>query len=432
MTVKNLYLTIPVGQSVRDFLLLGVAARILELLPDFRLVLLTPSYNVPAFLELCPKHERLLVRRMEIPYRSPNWRFIHWRRKLHNRVAMRVMLAWEAQRMRLPSYLAPTFQELPPSLVVSTHPLTSYDYDVVMWARRLRIQTAGVVKSWDNVGKGLASQTHLLSVWNPVNQDEAIRLHGYRPDEVTINGAVSFDPYYNLTYTLPRAEFFTSLDLDPSRPVITLATGGVMMRGYQGRDEAYLAEDILHMIGESEVLKKAQLVIRLHANSRLEYFWKYWNRPGIKISFVSYMPGTGWCPTHEDVFEQVNLLRHSDVIVTPVSSWALEVAMFDTPTVAPVYSDLQPDHAAAQYDQWSLARHFKPLVENKWVPITRSYGETRTAIEEALTQPNKYASGRQAIIDNYVYYRDGDSCQRVAAWIADIAKTVQPGKPRGF
>jgi hypothetical protein len=106
--------------------------------------------------------------------------------------------------------------------------------------------------------------------------------------------------------------------------------------------------------------------------------------------------------------------------------------MFETPTVVPVYSDLQPDHAAAQYDQWALARHFKPLVENKWVPITRSYGETRTAIEEALIQPNKYASGRQAIIDNYVYYRDGDSCQRVAAWIADIAKTAQPGKPRGF
>jgi hypothetical protein len=79
-----------------------------------------------------------------------------------------------------------------------------------------------------------------------------------------------------------------------------------------------------------------------------------------------------------------------------------------------------------------LARHYKPLVENKWVPITRSYDETRSAIEEAFMKPSKYTGGRQAIVDNYVYYRDSDSCQRVATWIANIANTTRPGHPRGF
>jgi CDP-glycerol glycerophosphotransferase (TagB/SpsB family) len=231
---------------------------------------------------------------------------------------------------------------------------------------------------------------------------------------------------------LPRHEAFASLDLAPSRPVITLATAGALDKGFHGRDETHLVEDILRMMGESEVLKGAQLVIRLHPTSRLEFFWRYWNHPSIKFSFASYMPGLMWCPSWEDLVQQTTLLRHSDVIVTPASSWVLEAAIFDTPTVVPVYSDLQPDHAAALFNSWTLARHYKPLVENKWVPITRSYDETRSAIEEAFMKPSKYTGGRQAIVDNYVYYRDSDSCQRVATWIANIANTTRPGHPRGF
>ena len=189
MPLKNLYLTIPVGQSVRDFLVLGTVDRLLGLLPDFRIVILSPSYNVPEFLALCPKHERAVARRMELPMGGGNWRLIHWRRKLRKRWAISRLLRWEAQRFRLPVYLADTFKELPPSLVVSTHPMPYYDYEIVIWARRLGVQTLGVVKSWDNIQKGLSSHCHRLSVWNPVNKDEAVRLLRYREDEVTINGS---------------------------------------------------------------------------------------------------------------------------------------------------------------------------------------------------------------------------------------------------
>jgi hypothetical protein len=434
MALKNLYLTVPVGQSVRDFLVLGIVQKLLDLLPKFQIVLLTPAHNVPDFAEVCPRSPRLLIRRMELVAGSQNWRLIHWRRRvLRNRTSVRMVLNWELQRLKLPAFLMPTFQELPPSVVVSTHPLAPYDYDVVMWARRLGIQTLGVVKSWDNVGKGLSTHTHLLSVWNPFNKDEAVQLLRYYPEEVEINGAPSFDAYYDPSYNgFTRDEFFSSIGLDPGRPIITLATGGPMDKQFQGRDETHLVDDILRMIEQSTILKKAQLVIRLHPVSRLEYFWKYWNRPDIRFSFASYMPGIMWCPNRQDLVEQTNLLKHSDVIVTPASSWVLEAAIFDTPTIVPVYSDLQPDHAAAQFDNWTLTRHFKPLAQNNWVQITRSQHETRTAIEEALTQPQKFARARQEIVNHYVYYSSNGSCGRVANWIAKIAETAEPGNPQGF
>jgi hypothetical protein len=58
--------------------------------------------------------------------------------------------------------------------------------------------------------------------------------------------------------------------------------------------------------------------------------------------------------------------------------------------------------------------------------------ETLNALEETFHRPNKYAEGRKAIVKNYVYYRDGRSCQRVAEWIAGFAERAQPGKPTGF
>ncbi len=432
MNLKNLYLTIPVGQSVRDFLIVPTVSRLLDLLPDFRIILLTPSYNVPEFLALCPKDERLLVRRMELPVGGRSGRFIRWRKRLQNRTLIRALLKCECSRLESRTYLAAVFSEFPPSLVVSTHPLVYHDYEVVMWARRMGVQTAAVVKSWDNIQKGLSSHCHLLSLWNPVNKDEAMRLLHYREDELTINGSASFDPYYDKAYDLSRSEFFTSLGLDSSRPVVTLATGGPMDKEFIGRDETHLVDDLLRMMQEVSVLKGAQLIIRLHPTSHLECFWKYWNRPGIKISFASTMPGIMWCPSRQDLIEQTNLLRHSDVIVTPASSWVLEAAIFDTPTVVPIYSDLQPEHAAAQFVRWTLARHYKPLVENQWIAATRSYQETRGAIEEAFTRPSKYSEGRKAIVDQYVYYRDNRCHERVAEWIATIAGTAKPGKPRGF
>jgi hypothetical protein len=432
MPLKNLYLAIPVGQSVRDFLTLGIVTRLLEFLPQFRIVILTPAYNVPEFVKLCGSHERLMLRRMELPVNVQNPRLRRWRLRTHNRRGIRLALSMEARCLRLPEYLSSTFRDFPPSLVVSTHPRTSYEYEIVMAARRLGVQTLGVVKSWDNVGKGLSSPPHLISVWNPVNKEEALRLLAYCDDEVEINGSPSFDCYYDARYLLPRKEFMLSLGLNPSRPLVTFATGGVMNREYYGRDETHLADDLLRMIGESKLLQGAQLVIRLHPNSRLESFWRFWKRCGVKISFASYLPGIMWCPNDRDLQEQANLLKHSDVIITPASSWVLEAAIFDTPTVVPAYSDLQPEHVAAQLDRWTLVRHFKPLVENNWVPVTRSYQDTLTAIEDALTQPGKYAGGRSAIVDDYVYYRDNQCVRRVAEWIARIADTAQPGHPQGL
>jgi hypothetical protein len=313
------------------------------------------------------------------------------------------------------------FDRHEPSLVVTTHPMMPWDYEVVMTARRLGIRTIGVLKSWDNIRKGLVSRPDELSVWNRVNREEAIRMQAYLPSEVAMNGAPSFDPYFDEEWHLERSRFLPMLGLDPARPMVTYATCGVDRHGYLERDETHLADALLRMFDSTPKLRDAQLLIRLHPTSRLESFSPFVRMGRVAVSFASYLPAIGWCPSRSDLVFQTNILKHSDVVVTPASSWSIEAAIFNTPTVAPVYSDIQPLHAKVQFADHTLREHFRPLVEHGWVPICYSYEECRAMLAEAIEGRQWFKHERGAIVDEYVQFRDSKSCARVAAWIAQRA-----------
>lgn len=414
----NLHLCLPQGHCIRDFLAIPTVPRLLELLPRATVVLLTPGHNVPRFLELCPS-ERVVVRRMEAPVRAaPNVRLVRLRKATRSRAIKRTLLAAEARRFEPPGYLRETFEKHPPDLLVTTHPMVSYEYPPFLMARRLGVRTLAVVKSWDNLLKGLICRTDALSVWNRTNEREALEHNGYRPDEVTINGAISFDPYFRPEWHRDRGDFLRGMGLDPGRPVVTLATSGVYDLQYVGRDETHLADDLLRMFETTPELRGAQLIVRLHVASRLENFLYLRERPDVAISHGKFMPAMGWYVDRDALREQTAILQHSDAIVTPGSSWTIEAAIFDTPTVVPVYSDLQPDHAREQFDGYTLSMHYRPIVERGWVPIARSFEETRRALVEAITRPETYRQARRELVDAYVHFQDGDSMERVARWIA--------------
>ena len=80
---------------------------------------------------------------------------------------------------------------------------------------------------------------------------------------------------------------------------------------------------------------------------------------------------------------------------------------------------MQPEHAAAQFDRYTLAKHFKPIVENDWVPITRSTEETEKEIIQAIINPLGSQSKRSELVENYVQFRDGRSSDRVVDWIVN-------------
>jgi CDP-glycerol glycerophosphotransferase (TagB/SpsB family) len=416
----TVYFSLPVGQSIRDFLDLGVIDCYIKQRPSDTIILLSPAYNVNEFIQKV-NAENIVIERMESLSRRPELPFLL--KVIRGISPKRFKKKWlsklESYWYNPPEYLKKLWERSPADLIVCTHPMTSHEFDVFMFAKLHDITTLGVIKSWDNLRKGLTCLTDKISVWNGINCYEAITYNGYKEDEVTINGAVSFDPYFKSKGNTDKEIFIRGMGLDPQFPLITYATCGNYNISYYERDETYLLNDLIKMRESSTRLNNIQIIVRLHPVSRIEHFEKYTHIPFIKFSKGQYMPTIGWYTPPDNFQEQVRLLKYSDAVLTPASSWVLETAIFDTPCIVPVYSDLQPAHAKAQFDDFTLMNHFKPIVENNWAVISRSYNETMQCLIDVLDNPCLNSDQRKSLVENYIVFKDGNSAERVANWIID-------------
>jgi len=303
-------------------------------------------------------------------------------------------------------------------LAVITNPMHHYEQPIFSAAQALGIPTLGVIRSWDNLYKGLRIRPDTLAVWNPINSLEAIQLMKYSPSRVEIIGSTQFDPYFDPSGVLNRSQFCNKLNLDPNRPIITLATLGPFQHQY---DETYLMDWLIDAIMTGLIPKDCQLVCRLHPASRLEQFLKYTNNNFVRLSWVEgYIPSLAWTMTKEDVFLVGNLLRHSDVVISPGSTITIETAIFDTPTIVPIFHTYQPELGKKQFDQ-HLSTHFRRLREMDLVPIVDNPQDLAQSINHALVDRTWYKEQRIQLVKDYVYFTDGNSTERLGSLIIRLA-----------
>lgn len=338
------------------------------------------------------------------------------------RHAPRLLPAWLDFEKRTFIQPDPEYVELlragNPGLLVVTNPMQHHEQPVFGAAQALGIPTLGVIRSWDNLFKGLRIRPDTLAVWNPVNRQEAVDLMKYPPQKVEMVGATQFDAYFDPAGMLDRADFAASFDLDPARPILTLATLGPFQHQY---DETYLMDWLIDEIRSGGLPRNSQLVCRLHPASRLEQFLKYREFDFVRLSWNSgYIPSLAWTMTREEVYFVGNLLRHSDVVISPGSTITIETAIFDTPTVVPVFHTYQPELGKLQFDQ-HFTRHFQRLQELDLVPVVQTPEALREAIAKALSDRTWYSAQRARLVKDYVFYTDGKSTQRLAELISRLA-----------
>lgn len=312
-----------------------------------------------------------------------------------------------------------TLREIRPDLVTITNPLEQYEYPVFSAAKKLKIPTLGVIRSWDNLYKGLRIRPDRLAVWNQINKDEACSMMKYAPDKVFVIGATQFDPYFAEGSIWTREQLAGKFDLDPAKPIITLAALGPFQPQY---DETYLVDWLLAARDSGDIPQNSQIICRLHPGSRLEQFLPYLKFKNIRLSYMTeYIPTLAWSMTREEVIQVGNLLRHSDVVISPGSTITIETAIFDTPTIVPIFHTYQPEVAKRQYS-WHLANHFGRLRDLNLVPIIERSEDLAPAIRHALADPSWYRDERKRLVEDYIQFTDGKSSERLIALIQNLVK----------
>jgi hypothetical protein len=428
--VRNVYLVVTQGNVYRDLIRLGMLRYLLDSAPDIRVLLLTPAWAVPEVLKEV-EHERVIVARHDL-FSANGWpgRLARIRQRRKSRAAIDALLYIEKRIPAAPAGLPELFSAYPPSLMVSSHPQVPWEWNAIAYASRMGVTTAGIIKSWDNLLQVPVSRTDYLAVWGKANCREALEITRYRENEVTMVGPAAFDRYFTPGVIRPRDEFWRSKGLDPDKPIVLFGTAGAFTGDW---DETFMMDLLLQMTEEAEDLREAQFICRLHPITHLEYFWPYREHPRVTLSFGSYVKTLGWCMTPDEVDDMANMLCHADLVITPASTLSLEGPVFNTPTIVTLFSTVRPElHARATETGW-LRRHFKPIVENGWLPLARTPQDLLQMMRRALRDRSWGSDQRRALVDEYVTFTDGKSYQRVATFIDDQAKggnaAVAPSAP---
>ena len=98
----------------------------------------------------------------------------------------------------------------------------SYQTDYVKSANRLGVPVVFVPFSWDNLtNRGMIRvEPDRVLVWNDLQKNEAVELHGMPADRVIVTGAPRFDAFFAMSPSTSRDEFCGHNGLDPASPFL--------------------------------------------------------------------------------------------------------------------------------------------------------------------------------------------------------------------
>lgn len=431
--MSRILLEIFEGHIVRNLL----ENRLLDHLADegATVLVVTPGSRVPAFVD---RFSRPGVTFCDLPARSLNrWEGYEratgrWLLQGGHRRLMRALYRHVGQRLaaRYRPDAVRLVDEWQPDLVVSTHLSQNYGRGLVAAASHRGIATIGNLNSWDNAYKGLSVFPEKVTCWSENNRDEICRLAGYDPSEVVPIGAPAFDAYFATDAQWSRQELADRMGLDANRPILLFATLGQFS---QNIDETNPLEALLEEADAGRVAGDPQVVLRLHPWSREAYFDAYVRHRRVRISrYTNYVPGLTWTPTRDETILAGNLLKHADVVITPGSTMSIEPAIFDTPTIVPVFNEYMPEVFDDYFRQTWLEKHFRRLYENDWLPIVRSRRDMVNAINEAMADRAWRRDGRENIRQTYLGPLDGKATERFAQILlgSSPSKTRPAGQPR--
>ena len=299
-----------------------------------------------------------------------------------------------------------------PSLVVVASPgYNGLSILPLIWAAQEEgIPTLCVTNGWDSLCgmKGMMpTRPDHLAVWNNLMKDEAVRLHRYRPEQVSVIGPPQFDIYQESIYQ-DRGSFLKRIGMNPEKSLITIATATAA----GGLSNRYIVDLLVEEAKRGRFVRPVQFLCRLHPMDHWTQLSDYdgW----VKVERPSrFTPKLGWDPDRAEMIYLANTMKHSNVVVNIASTVAIEAAIVDTPVVNVAFHPTDPAHfkKAVLEEHWE--HHYRYVLERKASAIVRSTGEMVSAINRYLEHPELARQERHHLAEDLCYRLDGQAHQRL-------------------
>ncbi|MBL7045402.1 MAG: CDP-glycerol glycerophosphotransferase family protein [Parcubacteria group bacterium] len=304
-----------------------------------------------------------------------------------------------------------------PSLILTATPgIFTYDAYAILAASKSGIPSVAVDPSLDNLTvypRHVRPSDYIIS-WNKMNEDQAIRYHGYNKEHLFLSGVIRFDQYYNnSSEELSREEFLRSKGLDPKRKTVLYAakTYGEFYKNF--------IRNFIKWQNDGSFHEPVNLFVRLHPLDSMAGFEEFVGVPNVHIERAStkllqsdISKGQKVEMDEHDLVNTKDTIRHSDLCVTITSTFTIESFVFDKPVVIASTSDGRT--AGFKF------LHNQPYFENNAVKVGRTHEEILKYINMYLKDPSLDRGGRKKVLKYMVSPTDGNSYKRSVDFLSEI------------
>ena len=302
-----------------------------------------------------------------------------------------------------------------PDLIVSTNISADTEAALIKAARRLKIRTVGMPKSWDNTSKhGFRVKTDVFVVWNEFMKEQAIRLQNYRLDQVAVIGIPQFDYYVDKSRIWSREKFCELYGLDPARKIIMFGS-----EGGKFPTDGDIAAIIAEQIHQGRFHRPCQLLVRPHygyKNDDLKFksvFGKAlvsvdrFNKPSANFR-------DEWDYSRDFMDRFLNTLYHSDIAISTCSTLALDAVAFDKPLISIGFDgdDDQPYERSLR--RWYETQYYSAVIKTGAIEVASSREKLASLIDQYLNHPEFKSKEREILRQKFVYPFDGQAGRRLA------------------
>ena len=463
MTLPNdnpcVFVSVPHGAAAGNVLRTGLVRRLLDAHESVEVVLLSPLVKDSAFarefehprvrLEDLPPHrpaglearlfalvqagyidsgitESVRIRRAEaVAKKSIRW--IRAKRLVAGALAPSIVRKDSRYSLidRMVSHAAAEelFERYRPALLVSSSPgLIFAEVPLLRTAVRRRVRSMAVDPSWDNFTNKLlpVRRVDRLLVWNDLMKQEAVALHGYRPDEVRVAGVPQWDLYFRAGPATPRDAFFKRIGADPSRKLVTLTTTPPELYEHHG----HVLRTMISAMTSGAWPHVAQILVRLHPRDEIEAYGQFRDVPHVIVEkpfrqTVKAGDGLAVDVTADSQQHLADTMRHSDVVVNVASTIAIEAAIFDTPVVNVSFDGETPSGWTQSARRYYRFTHYTNITRHGAVRVAETPHQLGELIGQYLAEPGLDREGRRRVVMEQCQFLDGRSAERVAACVAD-------------
>lgn len=303
-----------------------------------------------------------------------------------------------------------------PSLFFATDIFDHNDVNFMIEAKKLKIRTFGMVRSWDNlVNKGIFRvKPDKLIVHNELMKDQAVKYDDMGSQDIFISGAPQYDKYIT-GKRVSRKDFFNKIGLDSNKKLILFSPFGSRFT-----DTDWQTMEILREIIDNKLDIAAQVLVRLTPNDYVS-LEKFIKNDNFYIDDPGYNFGKGYRDkelTDKDMDWLADCVYHSDVIVTGGASIGIEAAIYNKPTILIYFDGRESGRSFSRSIKrfWGYS-HVVDLIRRQAVKVANNRVELLSYLKDYLENPSLDKQSRDKMLQDYCWKLDGLSGKRIADFI---------------